>query len=1682
MKRERLIALFCMFVFLLPASAGDVSWTGRERHIAVVNPVSRPADDPCALSLRGKWTFVPCPTGGYRQSQMPKGRTWHWEDDPSIVHEVSVPGCWEASGAIPGTGMSHPWTCWDKSPLEIHGLHVGAGWYKRKVKIPAAWRGSRIWFKPGWVNCVGSFWVNGEAVAMEYDNYCGTYKYDVTDLVTPGEEALVVVEAINDFPSFRGCFNFVNRWGGIIRAPEFEATPKDAWIDDAWVRGDFDGRCAEVHVTVGAGTRDASPCQIRVTIEGTTVSQPLQPLQPLKPLKLPLRNFRPWSPEHPNLYTAKVELVSASGEVLQTRYERFGVRKFERRGGGLFLNNRPFFARGAGWHDINPIEGAAPCDRAHWLKAGRRVKEAGFNYIRLHTQARSPEFFEACDELGLMVQPELPYYTDVPSDRQRFDPLADAEQLYLAYRRHPSFATYSGGNEGSFGPVLGKRLYDEIKARDPDRLVMGQDCYPSAAYNKPGTSDFAAAPTTVWPRGSFRDERPFIAHEYMNLSVKLDYRLEGKFTGVWVPPITRKSREAFLAKSGLSMETGDRLQEAQHALQAVWRKYGIESARLDPECDGYSFWSLQDVCVPNKGTPAAQALFDPFWGDKRGGETAAQVAVYNSPSCVLMRDGADPERWERDDRNLRGWHNLFADSMATNRVRQAGEILRARFYFAHYGASDLQEATLAWRLTAADGRVLAAGSRDIGAQPVGGVRPVGADDIVIPEIETATKATLAATITSKDAAPFSNSWNYWLFPGRRPLPAYGVACADEIRPHLEGRYADLVHESGWRSAHVVIAMRGSALEAEALACGKNVVSLSGQSGGPNILLGWWWMGSQMGSVLNDHPWLDGFPHDGVFSPLFFRIAKCGLKLPVPGVSEKDIVMVGEGAEACYLYLAESRSREGGRVCHIAGLDVLSDTPEGTMILDGAIRRLGPSVTDRGSGRYEIDLPANAAPHEATAAAELDAYLSRLAAGAVAVGGYGPAVFHVGDTKFAVEKGLGSAGMEDEAWVVKSFGGDVVLNGGGPRGAIYAVAHFLEDRCGVRWWSETEERIPAPAPLKFKALDDRGRPAFRGRDISPTKNGVESSIRFSVLNRLNCRPWGCTAEQRARWGCGRLDVGSPAACHTFGRHIPAERYGKDHPEWFAYSTNATKRILNSHYAQLCLTNPEVLDKMTESVLASISADEVRSRKDGVPPPFVYDVSQNDGEQFCECPACLAVRRRKGDSGYLLDFVNAVASRVGRVRPGILVRTFAYLNTESPPKTPVVPAENVVVRLCDTKSNMAASYYSAENTYFKTLVEEWGRVAKRLEVWDYSITYTTGLTGLPFASELFCADALRHSISNRVEWYFFEHEAPHMADMWELKRFVEAKLLENPALDNVSLVNRFCEEYYGAAAPMILEYRRRLHLVRERRGGRIEWFPRSIRDWDFIHGEDIEEWQALFDRAEKSVEGNGVLFARVRQARQSLDRLVSLRQIKLGVGGGHGVEAARARLRDTWRTRLGRHRDLSQAKVRDILETTCGVPTPPGFAGRKIQVFTSSFLRGNSSVIEQVDDRESFFGRAKRLDASSGGNYALPFACGLYDCAKRKTLCECAFASVGWKGYKWIKIGTATIPRTSYVWFTRSWCLQHDLKRSAELAGRTFDIWASVKFTGPLFQKGESGRSHVWVDGVVLEEFDKKRREK
>jgi len=898
---------------------GVDQWAGIPRHPAVVNAVTYEANDPNRISLRGEWEYAKRKHGsGWRQWGFPKTNDW------PIVGTLRIPGCWEAQG-VGEPAMGQAFLCQDQAPKEIRHFFRGEIWYRRTVDIPADWTGKRIWIKTGGIRSCGWIWVNDHPVAW-VAGFCSAWKYDITSFVKPGEKAKVVVIASNAFSPRNVQLNCANRWGGPWRDIELEATPSAAWIDEAWVRGDFDRRLAEAHVEIAGGEVEKwTSGKVRVTVDGETKEIELHSPTPTSNynLEVPLRNFRPWSPEQPNLYTAKVELVSADGAVLQTRLERFGVRKLEVRGKEFYLNGKPFFVRGFGDDSAYPIHGLTPPDRAFHYAHLKKAHDAGFNFVRLHTHAELPEYFEAADEAGILVQPEMSYYMDNPEDDFGYDPLSDVEEMWKTYRRYPSFGSYSGGNEGELGPAAGKLVYDWIRAHDPDRLSIEQDggMYLQEKFGE-GRSTHCTGPLKPWERGSF-NPRAFIAHEYLNLCVKFDWRREADYTGALLPPVTAAKRANWLKRFGLSLAWGERLQDAQHALQKFWQKQGLEHARMDPFADGYCFWTIADVVVWNAKceTYSAQGLFDPFWNTKRCGASVADFRVFNGPSALLLDTEGKGERVYREHSTYADFNNpwIVPDVIeGTNRVFVSGEQIPTDFILSHYDHDlELKDAELAWAFVDPAGKTLASERHPIGDQALGPARLVRRGTIVAPTVARPVRLTLKASV-----GPIANAWEFWVFPkrpaGKRVLPA-----------------------------DVVLTDYGSPEMVSALAAGKKVIALANQTGEANILLGWWRIGAQAGTAFLDHPLLSGLPYESSLCPLHFRLIKQGLKLPVEGVSEKDLVVVGEGGDACYLYLSETKKPNGAVLVLVAGLDVSSGTPEGEALLDGIIARLsGFFLNDR----------------------------------------------------------------------------------------------------------------------------------------------------------------------------------------------------------------------------------------------------------------------------------------------------------------------------------------------------------------------------------------------------------------------------------------------------------------------------------------------------------------------------------------------------------------------------------------------------------------------------------------------------------------------------------------------------------------------------------------------------------------
>lgn len=442
-KNRALLLAACAQAVSLSASeeawmSGVETWGGRKAVPAVVNPVLRsPLQE--VLSLRGEWDFVAMPPDRPRRHP---GWDRFFSKPWGNTRTIQVPGCWEAQG-VGEPGMSTTWDClWDCGPKPLRNIFMGEGWYRKTVDIPTAWRGKRVWIKIGGVRAQGWFWVNNTPVAW-VDTYCGTYKYDITDLVSAGTQTVVVAAVNNIVPSRKGGHASTHKFGGIYRDIELEATP-DTRIDDAWVRGDFDGQAAEIHATVayaiGAARLKNPVLRVKATPADGAVSRgaktqgageshhapvifPESRCEAEVTVRVPLSPFRPWSPEQPDLYVAELTLCDGDTPV-HGWTERFGVRKIEVRGKRFFLNNRPFFVRGFGDPCRYPLTHVSPPDRETHLRHLKLAKACGFNYIRTHTKCELPEYFEAADEAGLMVQPELPYYGDYPTEAFTFDPCA----------------------------------------------------------------------------------------------------------------------------------------------------------------------------------------------------------------------------------------------------------------------------------------------------------------------------------------------------------------------------------------------------------------------------------------------------------------------------------------------------------------------------------------------------------------------------------------------------------------------------------------------------------------------------------------------------------------------------------------------------------------------------------------------------------------------------------------------------------------------------------------------------------------------------------------------------------------------------------------------------------------------------------------------------------------------------------------------------------------------------------------------------------------------------------------------------------------------------------------------------------------------------------------------------------
>jgi beta-mannosidase len=172
----------------------------------------------------------------------------------------------------------------------------------------------------------------------------------------------------------------------------------------------------------------------------------------------------------------------------------------------LRVNGRELPIRGWNWVPLDALHGVPRREKLeHLLGLAAR---ANANLLRVWGGGliETPEFYELCDRLGLLVWQEFSHscsgIESVPSDDPEFVALMEAEARAIAPRlaRHPSLAIWCGGNEldgDDSTPVLAA-LRDVVRELDPERAWLPTSPLGAADEHGPWEHQGLARHNSFW--------------------------------------------------------------------------------------------------------------------------------------------------------------------------------------------------------------------------------------------------------------------------------------------------------------------------------------------------------------------------------------------------------------------------------------------------------------------------------------------------------------------------------------------------------------------------------------------------------------------------------------------------------------------------------------------------------------------------------------------------------------------------------------------------------------------------------------------------------------------------------------------------------------------------------------------------------------------------------------------------------------------------------------------------------------------------------------------------------------------------------------------------------------------------------------------------------------------------------
>lgn len=310
---------------------------------------------------------------------------------------------------------------------------------------------------------------------------------------------------------------FYSSSSGIYKSVWIEKVPL-AYIEDVIITPSYQNK----NISILVKTNNYSKVKVKLEDKEYVIDAN-------KENKIPISNFHPYSFEDPYLYDIKLNYFD--DEV----YSYFGVRKVEIKNDDsrykhIYINDKKTFLSGILYQGYYYLGNLTPMKNDDMYQDLKRIKDLGFNLIRVHIKIESDLFYYYADRIGLYIIQDFPSggtsYSFVATVLPRLFPELSNDKVAKFFIKglgrkdeegreefekecplfvhdlynHPSILIYTIFNEG-WGQFDSKRIYNNMKELYPDIL------FDTASGWYDSDSDFYSVHTYTVPGKKRKDKR-----------------------------------------------------------------------------------------------------------------------------------------------------------------------------------------------------------------------------------------------------------------------------------------------------------------------------------------------------------------------------------------------------------------------------------------------------------------------------------------------------------------------------------------------------------------------------------------------------------------------------------------------------------------------------------------------------------------------------------------------------------------------------------------------------------------------------------------------------------------------------------------------------------------------------------------------------------------------------------------------------------------------------------------------------------------------------------------------------------------------------------------------------------------------------------------------------------------------